>query len=130
MLECEHRQPAHRIHGHFGENAVAPLGEKTHQNARRAIGKSHHDRRRQGPSQPIVRRDRRCATPGERVGRPFESERHGDGGELGDKEQHGREDNARFEIAAIRRPNVRPKIDDRRHQIAAGEACHPLAVSC
>src|SRR5262249_16791105 len=68
--------------------------------------------------------------PGQRVGRPFEGERHGNGGELGKEKQHGREDDTRFEIAAIRRPNVRPKIDDRRHQIAASDAGHSRTFSC
>ena len=30
MLEGEHRQPPHRVHRHFGENAVAPLREQRH----------------------------------------------------------------------------------------------------
>jgi hypothetical protein len=111
LLECEHCQPPYGIHRHLGENAVAPLGEEPHQNARPAIGERHHDRRGERPSEPIVRRYRRSAATGKRVSRPFKSEWHGNGGELGNEKKHGRENYARFEVAPVGRPNVRPKID-------------------
>src|SRR5262249_39490142 len=54
--------------------------------------------------------------------------RYGDGRKLSYKKQDGCEDHARLEIAAVRRPNVRPKIDNGCHQIAA--SCHCSKFCC
>ena len=121
VLEGEHRQPAHRVHRHLGENAVAQLGERRHQDAHAAIGERHHHRRRQRPGDDVVGPERRGAVAGQRVGRPFEGERHRDGGELGGEQQHGREDHAIFKVAPVGRPDVRPQMDERaQHGAAVG----------
>ena len=59
-----------------------------HHDAHAAIGERHHHRRRQRPGDDVVGPDRRGAVAGERVGRPLEGERHRDGRELGDEDQH------------------------------------------
>ena len=56
VLEGQHRQPAHRVHRDFGENAVAPLRQQPHHNAHAAIGERHHHRSSEGPGEPIARR--------------------------------------------------------------------------
>ena len=94
VLEGEHRQPPHRVHRHFGENAVAPLRQQPHDDAHAAIGERHHHRRGERPGEPIAGRNRRGAVAGERIGRPFEGEGHRHGGELGEEQQHGRENHA------------------------------------
>ena len=116
VLEREHRQPPHRVHRHLGENAVAPLGEKRHDDAHAAIGERHHDRRRERPGEPIVRRHRRRAAAGERIGRPFEGERHRDGREFGEEQKHGRENDAALQVAPVRRPDIGPQVDQRGQQ--------------
>ena len=114
VLEGEKRKPAHRIHRHLGENAVAPLREHAHQDAHAAIGERHHHRRRQRPDEPVVGSDRRGTVARQRVGRPFESKRHRDGRELGDENQHGREQDTRLQIGTVGRPDIGPQVDQRR----------------
>ena len=116
VLEGEHGEPAHRVHRHFGENAVAPLREQRHDDAHAAVSQRQHDRRGEHPDQPIVRIDRRGTVAGERVGRPFEGERHRHRGEFGEEQKHGGEDHARFEIGPVGRPDIRPQLDQRGQQ--------------
>ena len=52
VLEGPVGEPAHRVHRHLGEDAVAHLGEHRHQDAHAAIGDRHQDRRREHPDQP------------------------------------------------------------------------------
>ena len=116
MLEGEHCQAAHRMHRHLREDAIARLGQERHQNARAAIGDGQRKRRGEHPNDPrALAGRRRAGGPGERVGRPFEGERHGDGRELRQHEQDERDHHASLEIAAIRRPDIRPQIDERRN---------------
>ena len=112
-------EPAHRVHRHLGEDAVAHLGEHRHQDAHAAIGDRHQDRRGQHPGQPGRRRDRRTALPGQRVGRPLEGERHRDGGELGAQQQHHRDHDAQLQVAPVGRPDIGPQPTHRREQRAA-----------
>jgi len=56
---------------------------------------------------------------GQRIDRPLEGERHRDGGELGDEQQHGRPDHAHLQVDAIRRPDERPQTDHRAPQCSA-----------
>ena len=55
--------------------------------------------------------------PGERIGRPFEGERHRDGGELGEQQQHQGADDAQPQVGAVGRPDVGPEprhvVDER-----------------
>ncbi len=132
MLERKVRQPPHRVHRDIGENAVAHLREQRHQDAHAAIGDRHHDRRRDRPGEPVARRDRRRAVAGQRIGRPFEGERHRDGGELGGEQQHRRDQHAVLEIAPFRRPDVGPELDQRREErtaIAGHLTLHGVARS-
>ena len=50
------REPAHRVHRHLGEHAVAQLRQHRHQDAHAAIGERHRDRRGDRPGQPASRR--------------------------------------------------------------------------
>jgi len=43
--ESERREPAHRVHRHLGEHAVARLLEQRHQDAHATIGNGHGDGR-------------------------------------------------------------------------------------
>ena len=52
VLERDDREPAHRVHRHLGEHAVAHLREQRHDDARDAVGKRHDDRRGQRPGRP------------------------------------------------------------------------------
>ena len=121
VLEGEHRQPPHRVHRHLGENAVAQLRQRRHQDAHAAIGQRHHHRRRQRPGDDVVGPERRGAVAGQRIGRPFEGERHRDGGELGGEQQHGREDHAVLQVAPVGRPDIGPQMGERaQHGAAVG----------
>ena len=112
-------EPAHRVHRHLGEHAVAQLRQRRHQDAHAAVGDRHRDRRGERPDQPVGGRDRRGAVAGERVGRPFEGEGHRDGRELGRKQQHHGAEHAQLQVAAVGRPDVGPQVDDGRQQRAA-----------
>ena len=57
-------------------------------------------------SEPGGRRHRRAALPGERIGGPFEGERHRDGRELGGEQEHHRKRDAKLEVAPVGRPDV------------------------
>ena len=74
--ECQISEPAHRVHRHLGEDAVAPLREQRHQHAHAAVGERHDDRRRDQPHRPVRRAHRRLPCAGQRIDRPFEGERH------------------------------------------------------
>ena len=108
VLEGAIGEPAYRVHGDLGEDAVAHLGEHRHQDARATVSNSHCDRSRERPEEPGGGRYGRASLPGQRIGCPFEGEGNRDGGELGREQQHYRRGNAKLEIAAIRWPNVRP----------------------
>ncbi len=113
VLEGEHRQAAHRVHRHLGEDSITQLGKRRHQDAHAAVGQRHQHRRRQRPGDHIVGPKRRGAVAGQRIGCPFEGERHRDGGELGGEQQHGREDHAVLQVAPVRRPDIGPQIRER-----------------
>ncbi len=89
-------EPAHRVHRHLGEHAVAHLRQRRHQDAHAAIGDRHGDRRGEHPDQPVGGGDRRAALAGQRIGRPFEGEGNRDGGELGGEQQHHRAQHAQL----------------------------------
>ena len=108
VLEGAIGEPAYRVHGDLGEDAVAHLGEHRHQDARATVSNSHCDRSRERPEEPGGGRYGRASLPGQRIGCPFEGEGNRDGGELGREQQYYRRGNAKLEIAAIRWPNVRP----------------------
>ena len=113
VLEGEHRQPPHRMHRDLGEQRVANLGDAGHQDAHAAIGRGHHDRRRNHDGEPGGAGAVRLM--GERIGRPFVGEGHRDGGELGGQEQAKRHQHALFEIGAVARPDIGPKLKSVRH---------------
>ena len=54
MREGAHRKPAHRVHRHLAEQAVAQLRKRRHQDAHAAISNHHGDRHGQQPRQPVV----------------------------------------------------------------------------
>ena len=107
-------EPAHRVHRDLGEHAVARLREHRHQDARAAIGDGHQRSAPRAPRRATSRRDRRGPLPGQRVGRPFEGERHRDGRELGEQQQHHRDQHAQLQVGAVRRPDIGPQPDQRR----------------
>jgi hypothetical protein len=123
VLEGAIGEPAHRVHRDLGEDAVARLREHRHEDAHPAVGNGERDRSRERPDEPCGGQDRRTPLPGERVGRPFEGERHDDGGKLGGEQQRHRRGDAQLEIAAVRRPDVRPQPAHDREQrgLALGE---------
>ena len=100
------RQPAHRMHGDGGEQAVAPLLQERHQHAHAAIGEGQQDRARRSAS----RARHRSAVPPwpvRRIGRPFEGERHRDGGELGQHQEHHGTEHAQLQVARGRTARYR-----------------------
>ncbi len=117
--ESAEGQPAHRVHRHLGEGAVAQLRQHRHQDAHAAVSDGQGDRRGHRPEQPVGRSHWRTAGAGQRVGRPFEGERHKDGRELGRQQQTKRAQHPQLQIAPIRRPDVGPEVDDGRKQRAA-----------
>ena len=66
-----------------------------------------------------VGRNRRAALPGQRIDRPFEGERHRDGGELGAEQQQRRPRPRALQVAPVRRPDVGPQPRKRAQQRAA-----------
>ena len=119
VLEGAVGEPAHRVHRHLRENTVAHLGEHRHQDAHAAIRDGHEDRRGEHPEQPGGRGHRCAVLPGERIGRPFEGERHRDGRELGGQQKHHRSGDAKLEIAPIGRPEIGPQPTHDGEQRAA-----------
>ncbi len=103
-------EPAHRVHRHLGEHAVARLLEQRHQDAHAAIGNGHGDGHGNHPSEPI--RGRRAAGTGKRIGRPFECEGNRDRRELGCQQQRHGAKHPQLQVAAVGWPDIGPQMDE------------------
>ena len=119
VAEGDDGEPPHRVHRHLGEDPVAHLGEERHQDAGAAIGDRHRQRRGEHPDEPGRARSRRARLAGQRVDRPLEGERNGDGGELRQQQEEHRQEHAQLEVAAIGRPDIGPQADQRGEELAA-----------
>ncbi len=101
-------QLAHRMHRYASKDSVAPLGQDRHQYAQAAIAQGHDQGRGDYPQLPVRRLHRSGICAGQRVDRPFESERHRKRRQFGEQQQHHRPDHAHLEIGAIAGPDIGP----------------------
>jgi hypothetical protein len=91
------------------EQRIAQLVESDLNDADDIVGHNQHHR----PCQHGRQQRRGARIAGKRVGRPFEEVGNRNQRQLRRDQQHGRPYHPGLEVGAVRRPHVRPQIDQR-----------------
>ena len=109
MLEGPPGEAAHGMQGDAREEPFAHLRQHHHENAHEPVEKGERERPSERDAEDDVGHARAFRGARERIGRPFEGERHRDGDELGDDRQAERSDDTQLEVEPVRWPEIRPQ---------------------